>query len=141
MASLWEKTCSVFSQLIIIGHIGAAITYFILWSTFIYNTGDYFIGTYVTFWFKSKHIIFNILFNIHFVSLGATHEKIFDVGHKAIDTVEEGVHTGSNGLHGVINDIEDQTGQHNFDWNSSMEHCFDHKNPIECIRDNLIKGQ
>jgi hypothetical protein len=68
-------------------------------------------------------------------------KNIFDVGHKVIDTVEEGVHTGSNAVHGVNKDIEDQTGQHNFDWNSALEHCADQKNPIECIRDNLIKTE
>ena len=63
-------------------------------------------------------------------------ENIFDVGHDVIDATEEGVHTGSNAVHGVKKDIEDQ---HNFDWNSALEYCVDEKNPIECIRDNLMK--
>ena len=66
-------------------------------------------------------------------------KNILDVGHKVIDTIEEGVHTGSNAVHGVNKDIEDQTGQHNFDRNSALEYCVDQKNPIECIRDNLFK--
>ena len=41
-------------------------------------------------------------------------ENIFDVGHKVIDAIEEGVQTGSNAVHGIINDIEDQTGQNFF---------------------------
>ena len=66
-------------------------------------------------------------------------KNIFDVGHKVIDTVEEAVHTGSNAVDGVNKDIEDQTGQDNFDWNSALEYCGDQENPIECIRDNLFK--
>ena len=66
-------------------------------------------------------------------------ENIFDVAHEAIDATEKGVHTGSNAVHGVNNYFEDQTGQHNFDWESALEYCVDEKNPIECIRDNLMK--
>ena len=58
-----------------------------------------------------QNIIFYILYNLHFVCLGPTPENIFDVGHKVIDAIEEGVQTGSNAVHGIINDIEDQTGQ------------------------------
>ena len=72
-------------------------------------------------------------------ALGAMPENIFDVGHEAIDTTEKVVHTGSNAVHGVNKDMEDQTGQQNFDWNSALECCVDEKNPIECIRDNLMK--
>ena len=72
-------------------------------------------------------------------ALGAMPENIFDVRIEVIDATEEGVHTGSNAVHGVNKDIEDQTGQHNFDWDSALEYCVDEKNPIECIRDNLMK--
>ena len=72
-------------------------------------------------------------------ALGAMPENIFDVGCEVIDATEKGVHTGSNAVHGVNKDIEDQTGQHDFDRNSALEYCVDEKNPIECIRDNLMK--
>ena len=73
-------------------------------------------------------------------ALGAMPENIFDLGHEVIDATEKSVHTGSNAVHGINKDIEDQTGQHNFDWNSAWEYCVDEKNPIECIRDNLRKA-
>ena len=37
----WERVCSVFSLLAV---LGAAIVYTVLMSTFLYNTGSYFIG-------------------------------------------------------------------------------------------------
>ena len=61
-------------------------------------------------------------------------ENIFDVGHKVIDAIEEGVHTGSNVVQGVINDIEDQNGQNDLNLN-----CVGQKSTGECIQDNLSR--
>ena len=73
-----------------------------------------------------------MLYNLHFVCLGPMPENIFDVGHKVIDAIEKGVQTGSNAVHGIINDIEDQTGQNDLNLN-----CVGQKSTGECIQDNL----
>ena len=85
------------------------------------------------FCFSSKHIIFDlgILYNLHFVCLGPMPENIFGIG-QVIDAIEEGVQTGSNAVHGIINDIEDQTGQNDLNLN-----CVGQKSTGECIQDNL----
>ena len=58
-------------------------------------------------------------------------ENIFAVG-QYIEAIEEGVQTGSNAVHGIINDIEDQTGQNDLNLN-----CVGQKSTGECIQDNL----
>ena len=84
--------------------------------------------------FLQNTLLLTILYNLHFVCLGPMPENIFDVGHKVIDAIEEGVQTGSNAVHGMINDIEDQTGQNDLNLN-----CVGQKSTGECIQDNLYR--
>ena len=51
-------------------------------------------------------------------------EKISDVGHKIIDAKEDSAHRESNAVEGVINDIEDQTGQSDQNRSAVLENCI-----------------
>ena len=59
----WERVCSVFSLLAV---LGAAIVYTVLMSTFLYNTGSYFIGMKYELYIESSNIKIEILTQAYF---------------------------------------------------------------------------